>query len=50
LFRKLPRFVFGDSFEVSPEVIVQRFFHLDLDHFRQPWVSREWGINHQISL
>jgi hypothetical protein len=43
LFRKLPRFVFGDSFEVSPEVIVQRFFHLDLGHFHQPWGSREWG-------
>ena len=32
LFCKLSRFSLGDSFEVSPEVIVQRFFHFDLDH------------------
>jgi hypothetical protein len=36
LFRKLSCFVCGDSFEVSPEVIVQRFFRLELDHFHQP--------------
>jgi hypothetical protein len=41
LFRKLSCFVFGDSFEVPPEISVQRFFRLELDHFHQPWISRK---------
>ena len=36
LFCKLSCFFLGDSFEVSPEVIVQRFFRLEWVHFHQP--------------
>ena len=36
LFCKLSCFLLGDSFEVSPEVIVQRFFLLERIHFHQP--------------